>query len=139
MRRSPPSGRFLLRLTPGLHAALRRCAREAGLSLNDYCARKLATSNGFLDEAGGAAAIVNRAAELFAQELVGVFLFGSWARAEAVTTSDVDVLIIVEPGAPIRRDLYRRWDERPLKWDVREVEPHFVRLSSAGTAAATGL
>jgi len=35
-------GRFLLRISPGLHAALREAATAQGLSLNDYCARKLA-------------------------------------------------------------------------------------------------
>ena len=37
------SGRFVLRIDPGLHGALRKAARAAGVSLNEYCARKLAT------------------------------------------------------------------------------------------------
>ena len=37
-----PSGRFLLRADPELHAALKRRARRAGLSLNQYCIRVLA-------------------------------------------------------------------------------------------------
>jgi hypothetical protein len=37
-----PSGKFVLRIEPGLHAALRAAAEVAGLSLNEYCARKLA-------------------------------------------------------------------------------------------------
>jgi hypothetical protein len=133
-----PSGRFLLRLTPGLHAMLRSAAREAGLSLNDYCARKLAAPIGSLDGLRGGGAAVERAADLFGDDLVGVVAFGSWARGEAVASSDVDVLVVVERSAPLTRALYRRWDEKPLTWDGREVEPHFVRLS-ASDAPATGL
>jgi HicB family/Nucleotidyltransferase domain len=138
MRHTEASGRFLLRLSPGLHSLLRRAAREAGSSLNDYCVRKLAAPSGSVDALPGTAAVVERAAELFDEHLIGVVAFGSWARGEAVASSDVDVLVVVDRGAPIRRDLYRRWDARPLTWDGRQIEPHFVRLSSSETPA-TGL
>jgi predicted HicB family RNase H-like nuclease len=36
------SGRFLLRIDPGLHAALRHAASASGQSLKEYCGRKLA-------------------------------------------------------------------------------------------------
>jgi hypothetical protein len=136
--RRPASGRFLLRLTPGLHSMLRSAARDAGSSLNDYCARKLAAPGASLDALPGAAAVVERAAELFGADLVGVIAFGSWTRGEAMTRSDVDVLVVVERSAPIRRDLYRRWDVQPLRLEGREIEPHFVRLSSSDEPA-TGL
>ena len=59
--RSRASGRFVLRIEPGLHEALRNAARASGLSLNDYCARRLAApTNG--SEVGGAAHAVRRAA-----------------------------------------------------------------------------
>jgi hypothetical protein len=48
------------------------------------------------------------------------------------------VLVVVDAAAPITRSLYRRGDERPLAWDGRPVEPHFVHLRAAG-AHATGL
>ena len=134
----PASGRFVLRLAPGLHAVLRRAARDAGLSLNDFCAKTLAAPNARIDGFAGAAALVERAAELCGDDLVGVVVFGSWARGDAMTSSDVDVLIIIDERAPIRRELYRRWDEQTVRWDGRPVEPHFVRLSSSGTPA-TGL
>jgi len=137
-RRREPSGRFLLRLTPGLHATLRSAAREAGLSLNDYCARRLAAPSGSLDGLRGASTVVERAAELFCEDLIGVVAFGSWARGEAVASSDVDVLVVVEGSAPITRALYRRWDVKPLTWEGRVVEPHFVRLAAV-EAPATGL
>ena len=135
--RSHASGRFLLRLSPGLHALLRAAARDAGSSLNDYCARKLAAPSS-VGTLPGAAAVVERAAELFGDDLVGVAVFGSWARGEPATTSDVDVLVVLEPTAPIRRDLYRRWDAERLAWDGREIEAHFVRLPLS-EAPPTGL
>jgi hypothetical protein len=127
-RRSDASGRFVLRLDPGLHAVLRRAAHEAGMSLNDYCARKLAAPAGNPTAFAGATAVVERAAALFGDHLLAVVAYGSWARGEALSTSDVDVLVVVESDAPITRALYRRWDEAPLTWDGRPVEPHFVHL-----------
>jgi hypothetical protein len=62
-RSQRPSGRFVLRISPGLHAALRAAAAEVKMSLNDYCARKLAAPVGDLASFGGAMAAVERAAE----------------------------------------------------------------------------
>jgi predicted nucleotidyltransferase len=136
--RREASGRFLLRVRPGLHAALRAAARGAGLSLNDYCARKLAAPAGNPTALAGATAVVERAAELFGEDLLAVVAYGSWARGEATAASDVDVLVVVAPTAPLTRALYRRWDERPLVWGGRPVEPHFVRLRAADEGT-TGL
>ena len=127
--RSPTgaSGRFVLRIEPGLHQALRAAARECGLSLNDYCARRLgAPANG--SEAGDAARALRRAVVLLGDALVGVVAFGSWVRGEAGATSDVDLLVVVDGQVALTRELYRRWDEGPVIWDGREVEPHFVHL-----------
>jgi HicB family/Nucleotidyltransferase domain len=138
--RRPPkeaSGRFVLRLSRGLHAALRAAAREAGVSLNDYCARKLATRAG--DPASPeASAVVERAAALFGEHLLGVVVYGSWVRGEATASSDVDVLVVLDAGAPLTRALYRQWDAEPVTWEGRPVEPHFVRLHGSA-APATGL
>jgi hypothetical protein len=123
------SGRFVLRIDPGLHAALRAAAREAGLSLNEYCARKLALPAGSPADYGGEA--VERAAAQFGDALLGVVVFGSWARRQDVGTSDVDLLIVVDASVDIRRELYRRWDAAPLYWHDHPIEPHIVRLPSA--------
>ena len=128
MNQSAASGRFVLRLQPGLHAALRRAAGEHGISLNDYCAAKLAAPVGELAAFGGAPQTVQHAAALLAESLIGVAAFGSWARGELADTSDIDVLIVVDKEAAITRDLYRRWDEAPIVWNGRPVEPHFVHL-----------
>jgi hypothetical protein len=125
-----PSGRFLLRIDPGLHAALRTAADQAGLSLNEYCARKLAGGEVGLGDPGWQA--VERAAAVVGEALVGVAVYGSWARGEPMETSDVDVLVVVEPSTPITRGLYRQWDQEPVRWEGRSVEPHFVHLPPPG-------
>lgn len=125
MARAELSGRFVLRISPGVHGALRAAAAEAGLSLNDYCARKLAAPGVV---AGPAFEVVHRAAEQFADALVGIVAFGSWARDELTEESDVDLLIVVQPTVSIVRGLYRPWDERPISWEGRAVEVHIVHL-----------
>ena len=123
-RGGSPSGRFVLRIEPELHAALRRAAADAGLSLNAYCARKLAAPGnrpaGPFDEA------VRRASATFGRQLVGVVAYGSWARDELTETSDVDLLVVISPDLAITRELYRAWDADPLHWSSHPVEPHFV-------------
>lgn len=120
------SGRFLLRVEPGLHAALRRAAQEVSLSLNEYCSRRLAAPSGRADAVGPAAGVVRRAAALCGEELVGVVVYGSYARGDAEATSDVDVLIVVGRAVRLTRELYRRWDETPIDWQGRRVDPHFA-------------
>lgn len=120
------SGRFVVRLDPGLHSRLREEARDAGISLNDLCVRKLSPPGASLP--GPAQAAVRRAADVAGNALLGVVAFGSWARGEMVDTSDVDVLLILDGTQEIHRDLYRSWDETPVSWDGRPVNPAFVHL-----------
>lgn len=126
----PASGRFVLRLDPGLHAALRSAAEAAGMSLNEYCARKLSAPGSMVTSAG--ADVVSRAASLLAGDLVGVLVFGSWARGEAVAGSDVDVLVVVSDSVVLDRGLYHDWDAAPLTWGSHRVEAHFVHLPARG-------
>jgi predicted nucleotidyltransferase len=122
------SGRFVLRIDPGLHAALRVSAEEMGVSLNEYCARKLAAPVGNLVPSTLGSDAVQYASSLFGESLVGVVVFGSWARAELQEDSDVDLLVGVEKTLPLTRELYHRWDEAPIRWQGHRVEPHFVHL-----------
>ena len=126
-----PSGRFVLRIDPGLHGALREAARAAGASLNEYCARRLASPGVWPDEE--ASAVLERAASILGESLVGVVAFGSWVRGEHDATSDFDVLLIAADDMPVSRDLYRRWDDDPkLSWQGLEVQPHFAHLPPEG-------
>ena len=134
---SLPSGRFVIRIDPALHASLREGARAAGTSLNRYCARKLAAPGGPMDPA--AVAVMERADKVLGSLLTGVVAFGSWVRGEESAASDLDVLVIADARAAITRDLYRRWDAGPrLEWDGHRVEPHFVHLPP-GHAPISGL
>lgn len=128
--RELPSGRFVLRLDPRLHGTLRRAAAEAGLSLNEYCARALAGAQPGVSGPGWET--VERAAATVEAGLAGVVVYGSWARGEAARESDVDVLIVVDRSVPVARSLYGKWDEEPVSWEGRRVEPHFVHLPPAG-------
>jgi hypothetical protein len=129
------SGRFLLRIGPGLHAALRGAASAAGQSLNEYCSRKLAAPVGELSAFEGAAAAVARAASVAGDSLIGVVGFGSWARSELHDASDIDLLIVVERSVELSRGLYRRWDEEPVIWNRRPLEPHFVTMPESSVPA----
>lgn len=128
MSRSALSGRFVLRLDPDLHAELRREAAIRGISLNAHCVQRLAVPRETPPGFEGAAETVRRSTELMGESLIGIVVFGSWARGEPADTSDVDVLVVIDGDVPITRDLYRRWDEVPVAWSGRPVDPHFVHL-----------
>ena len=127
---STKSGRFLLRMPPSLHTALDGAARAAGLSLNEYCVRRLASAGECHDDA---AALLARASTVAGNGLHAIVLHGSWVRGEATEASDVDALVIVDEGVKLGRDLYRLWDAEPVTWQGRLVDPHFVHPPGSGT------
>ena len=126
----------MIRLEPGLHAALRESARSASISLNELCVTTLAAFAGRIPATQGPAATVNRAAAIIGDALVGVVVFGSWVRGEHGAGSDVDMLVVTEPDVEIRRELYRMWDREPVAWNGLVVEPHFVHLPSRAATPA---
>lgn len=150
MRRAPASGRFLLRVPPALHQALRRQARAKGTSLNRYCREALETAAAAASEleapataATGASSgpgretVWRRAAAAIAREvgadLEAVVLFGSRARGHDGPGSDVDLLLAVGSAAPLGRERYAAWDQRlagasEIKALGARVSPHFARL-----------
>jgi predicted nucleotidyltransferase len=127
-RPAPASGRFLLRVPPRLHATLQEAARVAGLSLNEYCVRRLASPGSGLALEEGAGTLVSRAADIAGPALIGVILYGSWMRGDATAASDVDALIVVDPNLTLSRELYRAWDAAPVTWGMAVVDPHFAHL-----------
>ena len=127
-RNARPSGRFLLRVDPALHALLKSSARELGLSLNDLCARKLTVPVDAAALTDDGAAVVHRAVGLYGPRLEGVIVFGSWARGEAADGSDVDLLVVLGREIPLTRGLYAPWDAGPATWDGRPVEVHLAHL-----------
>jgi predicted nucleotidyltransferase len=130
-----PSGRFVLRLEPELHAGLQAAAKLAGLSLNEYCARKLKAPFAAV-QLGAAASLVERAAEIHGRDLVGVIAFGSWARGEAGPQSDLDILVVLDAQRPLTRALYRAWDEEASTCDTHVVQAHLIHLPEMGAAGS---
>lgn len=128
------SGRFLLRLPPAMHQALDFAARDAGLSLNEYCVRRLGAGGAAAVGGAPAAALLARGTEILGEALLGVALLGSRVRGDAEPHSDLDVLFAVDAGTVISRDTYRRWDARPSVFGGRPtVDPHFAHLPSVGS------
>ena len=136
-RRPAKSGRFLLRVPPPMHAMLEAAAHDAGLSLNEYCVRRLAAGGSSAVVDGAAAAVVNRAAAVAGDALIAVVLHGSLARDEATAASDVDLLVVVDSRLALHRGLYRAWDAQPARWDDRRLDVHFVH--PPGDDAPSGL
>jgi HicB family/Polymerase beta, Nucleotidyltransferase len=132
---TPASGRFVLRLPPTLHAALREAARNQGLSLNEYCLQSLRAA-GAGRQPGLFSPAVELAADIAGPDLVGVAVFGSWARRQPSDSSDIDILVVVERRFELTRRMYRQWDERPLVVEGRRVEFHVVRLPEPGARIA---
>lgn len=71
---------------------------------------------------------IRRAQALHGKSVLGMVVFGSWARDEMWDSSDIDLLIVLADDTQIERELYRRWDEEPLAWAGHPIEPHFVNL-----------
>ncbi len=120
-----------------------------GLSLNQFCVRVL---EGFgRDELVGnwsgsssflPSHFLQQLVVRWESELVGIVLFGSRARGESTAGSDIDLLLVFNPGFRLSRRLYTEWDSM-LKDSLeetprREISPHFVVLP-AGPVEAGGL
>ena len=60
--------------------------------------------------------------------LLGVIAHGSWVRGEARASSDVDVMVVLEPALPLTRSLYREWDQGSPTLLGRTLDAHFVHL-----------
>lgn len=125
------SGQLLLRLPPRLHGLVQEAARISGLSVNEYCLRRLAAPGPRLGLEGPWADLLTRADHFFTAHLAGIIAHGSWARGTAGPASDIDALIVLDPTVPLIRDTYRAWDENPLSWGGRSVDAHFVHLPAA--------
>jgi predicted nucleotidyltransferase len=105
-----------------------RAANREGLSVNEYCVRRLTA------EASPHAAhrdlreLLASAEAVAPGKVLGLVLHGSWPRGEARPSSDVDILVVVDASVALTRALYQRWDASPLVWDGRPVDAHFIHL-----------
>ena len=122
----PASGTFVLRIDPDLHSVLRADAAAAGTSLNEWCGRVLAAAGGGVVETAAKVLVAIRSR--LESDLLGVIVYGSFARGQPAAGSDVDLLVILDGNVPITRALYREWEGVVPKWGGREVDLHFVHL-----------
>lgn len=135
--RVSPSGRFLLRTPPAVHRALRRAARDSGVSLNEYCVRRLAAPE-TARVSGPPAAVTAWASGAFGHSVCGVLVYGSWARGEATAESDVDVLVVLDASVALTRDLYRTAGAVSFSWDGHPVQIQIVHMPDAGGVTGGG-
>jgi predicted nucleotidyltransferase len=126
----------LLRLPADLHKTLAKSAAEAGLSFNEFCVRRLRAPFDAQGLSAVRADVVSRARAVFGDRLAGVLVLGSWARGEAAATSDIDVLIVIDPRTALTRDLYRVWDAVPLSFEGRSIDAHFAHPSAGAVPTA---
>ena len=119
-----------MRIPPSLHRKLREAADSEGISLNRFCESHLAHS--LRAEAPEAPAnwqaLRDFTRKTWGESLKGLVLFGSRARQQASTSSDVDLLVVLDKRIPITRRLYRQWDTRPADLGSDILSVHFVRL-----------
>jgi hypothetical protein len=133
-----PSGRFVLRLPPGIHQALRKEASIRAMSLNAVCQQALEAhvsgNTRFRPGETETSSMVAGIRELLGNALMGVVMFGSAARGESREGSDVDLLLVLERERPLTRNLYSLWDER-FRTSVQS--PHFVHMPASPTRAGS--
>jgi hypothetical protein len=132
------SGRFVLRLRPSVHEKLREEANRRQLSLNVLGQQAL---DGYLTRSipaeapgRGKAPLLEAVSVLLGDALIGVVLFGSMARGESRSGSDMDLLVVLRPGVPLARSLYARWDAR---FPHDEANPHFVHMPQEAMEAGS--
>ena len=120
------SGKFLLRMDESLHEQLQITAEQSERSLNELCCVRLELPS-YLEHLPSETISAIRCAQMIAgKDLVGIVMFGSWARGVQRDGSDLDLLIVLRPGTPITRSIYRRWEV--IAPDLKICEPNFVSL-----------
>lgn len=146
---SNPSGKFVIRMPRELHRRLREDAASRSISLNRICLERLENRDpsniglcGLPSDSPVPYRLVERLVEHWGSSMVGIVLFGSAARGEATSASDIDLLLVFEPGTELSRQLYAEWDEllenHLQVLPTREISPQLVCLP-ATPAEAGGL
>jgi predicted nucleotidyltransferase len=136
---------FLLRLPEDQMMKVKRAAKDSGISLNEFISRKINDSlepQTFMPQFNELLAVILKS-DLSA-DFRSVILFGSVATGNAMDSSDLDLLIVLDSNIPIRRSLYKLWQDQiepEITSDVsggRTVSPHFVHIPDS-TAKAHSL
>lgn len=108
------SGKFVLRTGEQLHARLKAYAARRRLSLNAACLELLQHALGFDPRTPelpyGLERLLSAECSL-APDIIALILYGSHARGEATSASDVDILAVLHRDKKIVRSLYAELDE----------------------------
>ncbi len=120
------SGRLLLRMDSGLHLSLQNEALRSKVSLNDLCCERLYLPSPLRHMPTEIRPAILAAQKCAGANLLGIVLFGSWARGHPGDVSDIDLLIVLNGEAKISRAIYNKWHEHAKS--VGKCEPHFVAL-----------
>ena len=126
---------ILLRTEPSVHKRLLQEAKLQDLSLHELCLRRVLLPTSLVSsQFDFLRTPVVEAARILGQALLGAVLYGSQARSDSRTTSDWDLLLVLDPKVPINRALYRRWDLEAQGVDER-MEIHFAHLPEMSSIA----
>lgn len=108
----------MVRLPQRLHEELTSEAHSCGCSLNQLVVSKLSKKS-FLEDS-----TLLEIIKLYSPR--AIIQFGSTTRGEATATSDIDLLIILDPETPIERNLYLIWEQKLPP--ATKYSPQFVHL-----------
>lgn len=115
---------LFLRVEPDLNKKLKGLSEQANQSLNEYCISALESSIGDGIEFDEFKQITTKAKKLFKDSLKAIIVFGSYARGDNTSESDIDVLLVLD--CKINRELYSRWDMEEDQ--VSNLSIHFSAL-----------
>ncbi|MCB0318453.1 MAG: toxin-antitoxin system HicB family antitoxin [Bdellovibrionales bacterium] len=121
------SGKFVLRIEPELHKELRMLGEARGKSLNSLCTEILENSIGKTTRNFTTPSWIDIIKQAWAKDLCGLVLFGSYARGDTHSSSDMDLLIVLKQDIIPNRSQYKDWDKISEKLP-QAISPHFVSL-----------
>jgi predicted nucleotidyltransferase len=120
------SGVFVARVGPELHRRLKADAQHQGRSLNELCLKRLQLPAVLEYLPPSLATAASTVIASFGSEVMGLVVFGSFARQEATDASDIDLLVVFKSGAVINRGRYTQLEKQsPID---EKIETHLVSL-----------
>ena len=121
------SGKFVIRVGTELHEKLRKLSQAQGLSLNALCKDILEKHLAIGTDDLCSPEWIELIKKTWKTELSGLVLFGSYARGDTHTESDMDLLIILKSHIHPNRNQYKLWDKISENLPII-LSPHFVSL-----------
>ena len=121
------SGKFVLRVGPQLHDKLRKLGHAQGSSLNTLCKEILESYMGLSNEDPYTQEWIELIKQTWKRKLSGLVFFGSYARGDTHSASDMDLLIVLKSHIKPNRNQYKVWDKISEKLP-NILSPHFVSL-----------